>query len=188
MTIKTLIHVEANAMNMYAKFLFHPPYGFWGEDFLFFCQKLPFILPWQPIKFSDLDKIHMNRRGLLKKHFCKKKNPNLCSETAKIASFHFSHFKSMATITRVLIRLKQKTQLFVPSAYRCYMWNLVRIGFMASEEMSAYTISSPMSLWFRWANNATSSLFKSGNSWVCIHLTDILLESSVIYHNAVWKW
>ena len=26
--------------------------------------------------------------------------------------------------------------LFVPSAYRCYMWNTVRIGLMASEEMS----------------------------------------------------
>ena len=48
-----------------------------------------------------------------------------------------------------------KTQLFVPPAYRCYIWNLVRIDFIASEEMSfenvderrmpAYTISSPMS-------------------------------------------
>ena len=28
-----------------------------------------------------------------------------------------------------------KTILFVPSAYRCYKWNMVRIGFMASEEM-----------------------------------------------------
>ena len=59
-----------------------------------------------------------------------------------------------------------KTQLFVPPAYNCYMWNLVRIGFMASEEMSfenvdwrrtdrrrmpAYTISSPISLRLRWA-------------------------------------
>ena len=26
------------------------------------------MLPWQPIKFSDLDKIRMNSRGLLKKH------------------------------------------------------------------------------------------------------------------------
>ena len=56
-----------------------------------------------------------------------------------------------------------KTQFFVPPAYRCYMWNLVRIGFMFSEEMSfenvdgrrmpAYTISSLMSLRLRWANN-----------------------------------
>ena len=38
-----------------------------------FFENLPFMLPWQPIKFSDLDKIHMNRRGLLEKHFYKKK-------------------------------------------------------------------------------------------------------------------
>ena len=55
------------------------------------------MLPWQQIKFSDLDKIHLNRRGLLKKHFCGKKNLNTCSETAKIANFHFSHYKSMET-------------------------------------------------------------------------------------------
>ena len=29
-----------------------------------------------------------------------------------------------------------KTILFVPPANRCYMWNMARIGFMASEEMS----------------------------------------------------
>ena len=52
--------------------------------------------------------------------------------------FPFFHYKSMAAAkaTRVLIRLEQKTKLFIPPAYRCYMWNLVRIGFMASEEMS----------------------------------------------------
>ena len=71
MTIKYTIYVEANVMNMYAKFQLHLPYGFWGEDFFF--ENLPFMLPLQPIKFSDLDKIHMNCRGLLKKHFCKKK-------------------------------------------------------------------------------------------------------------------
>ena len=62
-------------MNMYAKFQLHPPYDFWGEDKKFenVFENLPFMLPWQPIKFSALDKIHMNRRGLLKKHFCKKK-------------------------------------------------------------------------------------------------------------------
>ena len=57
------------------------------------------MLPWQPIKFSDLDKIHMNRRGHLKKHFCKKKNLNTCNETAKIANFHFSHYKSMEPLS-----------------------------------------------------------------------------------------
>ena len=37
---------------------------------------------------------------------------------------------------RVLIRLEQKTQLFVPPAYRCYMWNMERIPCTASKEMS----------------------------------------------------
>ena len=27
------MYVEANAVNMYAKFQFYPPYGFWGEFF-----------------------------------------------------------------------------------------------------------------------------------------------------------
>ena len=66
--------------------------------FEYVFENLPFILSWQPIKFGDLDKIHMNRRELLKKHFCKK-NLNLCSETANIANFHFSHYKSMETIS-----------------------------------------------------------------------------------------
>ena len=55
-------------------------------------------MPWQPIKFSDLDKIHMNRRGLLKKRFCKN-NLNICNKTAKIANFHFSHYMSVETIS-----------------------------------------------------------------------------------------
>ena len=60
--------------------------------------------------------------------------------------------------------------LFVPPIYRCYVWNMARIGFMASEEMlfenvddgwtmdgrrmPAYTLSSPMSLRLRWAKNS----------------------------------
>ena len=37
----------------------------------FFFENKAFRLPWQPIKFSGLDKIHMFGRGLLKEHFCK---------------------------------------------------------------------------------------------------------------------
>ena len=36
---KNIINVEANFMNMYAKLQLHPPYGFWGEDFLIFFRK-----------------------------------------------------------------------------------------------------------------------------------------------------
>ena len=57
MTIKNTIFVAANVINMYVKFQLHPPYGFWEEDFKYVFENLPFMLPWQPIKFSDLDKI-----------------------------------------------------------------------------------------------------------------------------------
>ena len=40
--------------------------------FKHFYENLPFLPPRQPIKFTDLDKSHMKRRGLLNKHFCKK--------------------------------------------------------------------------------------------------------------------
>ena len=70
-TIKNIIYIEANVMNMYAKFQLIPLTASEEKIFEYFFENLPFMLPWQPIKFSDLDKIHMNRRGLLKKHFCK---------------------------------------------------------------------------------------------------------------------
>ena len=125
------------------------------------------MLPWQPIKFTDLDIIYMNGRGLLKKHFCKK-NLNICSETAKIANFHFSHYKSMETISfhsnQSSYPIGTKTQLFVPTIYRCCLWNesasrlqrrsrlkmlTMNDGRTDGRRMPAYTISSPMSLRLR---------------------------------------
>ena len=38
MEIKNTNFVEANVMNISAKFQLHPPYGFWGDDFLYFSQ------------------------------------------------------------------------------------------------------------------------------------------------------
>ena len=58
----------------------------------FFSENLPFLGPQQPIKISDQDEGHLNRSALLNKHFSKNKN-----ETAEIANFHFSHYKSMET-------------------------------------------------------------------------------------------
>ena len=48
--------------------------------------------PQQPIKISDQDESHLKRSALLNKHFSKNKN-----ETAEIAYFNFSHYKSMET-------------------------------------------------------------------------------------------
>ena len=102
--------------------------------FEYFFENIPFMLPWQPIKSSDLDKIHMNRRELLNKHFCKK-NLNICNKTVKIANFHFSHYKLMEIISchsnQTSYPIGRKTQLFVPPIYRCYMWNMEIIGVMA---------------------------------------------------------
>ena len=39
MTIKTIIYVEANVMNIYAQFQLQPPYGL-QEDFLIFFSKI----------------------------------------------------------------------------------------------------------------------------------------------------
>ena len=79
-------------MNMHAKFQLHPPYNFWGEDFGLFFWKFTLYVA------MATNQIHMVGRELLKKHFCKK-NLNICSETAKIANFHFSHYKSMETVS-----------------------------------------------------------------------------------------
>ena len=92
----------------------------------------------------------------------------------------FPHYKSTATISchsnqsSYLIGTKKKKQLYsFPPSYRYYMWNMVRIGFMASEEtsfenvddgrrrrtdgrrMPGYTKISPMSLRLRCANKIT---------------------------------
>ena len=76
--------------------------------------------------------------------------------------------KTKTKTNRTTTKKNKLTYLFVPPAYRCYMWNMVRMGFMASKEMSfenverqttdgrhmpTYTISSPLSHQLRWAKN-----------------------------------
>ena len=95
--------------------------------FEYFFENLFFMLPWQPIKYNDLDKIHTNHRELLKKHFCKK-NLNTCIEAAKIANFHFSHYKSMENISfhsnqsSYPIRIKNKYSFPWPIDAICEIW------------------------------------------------------------------
>ena len=60
--------------------------------------KLPFMSPCQPIKSSDLDKSRMKHEGLLNKHFCKKKS-KFPTDLTEIVNFHFSHYKSMETLS-----------------------------------------------------------------------------------------
>ena len=61
---KNILFVEANVMNISTKFQLQSPYDS-SEKMIFeyFFTNLAFRLPWQPIKFSDLEKIHMVGRG-----------------------------------------------------------------------------------------------------------------------------
>ena len=65
------------------------------NNFEYFFKNLPFILPRQAIKLSDLDESPMK---LLNKHFCKK-NSNIPNDSAEIVNFHFSNYKSMELIS-----------------------------------------------------------------------------------------
>ena len=58
-------------MNILQSFSFIPLMASEEQIFEHFFANLAFRLPWQPIKFSGLDKIHTLGRGLLKEHFCK---------------------------------------------------------------------------------------------------------------------
>ena len=61
-------------------------------------RKFTFMSPCQPIKLSDLDKSRMKHGELLNKYFCKK-HSNIPNDLAEIVNFHFSHYKSMGTIS-----------------------------------------------------------------------------------------
>ena len=69
------------------------------KNFEYFLENLHFMWPRQPIKLSDLDKSCMKHGGLLNKHFCKKKNQLSPNDLAENVNFHFSHYKSMGTIS-----------------------------------------------------------------------------------------
>ena len=97
--IKNTTYVEANVLCMYAKFQLHPLMISEKKIFKHFYENRPFLPRRQPIKFTDLDKSPMKRRGLLNKHFCKFFFPNIPNETEKIVNFLFSHYKSMGTIS-----------------------------------------------------------------------------------------
>ena len=84
--IKNTIYVEANVLSMYVKFRLLPHMVSEKKIFKHFYKNRPFLPPRQPIKFADLDKSHMKRRGLLNKHFCKK-NQNIPNETGKKCQF-----------------------------------------------------------------------------------------------------
>ena len=91
--------------------------------------------PGQPIKLSDLDKSRMKCGGLLNKHFCKKSN--IPCDSAEIANFRFSHYKSMETISCPAFLSDQNKNIFF---LFYYMFNVEIIDLMVSEEMSSENV------------------------------------------------
>ena len=96
---KKINFVEANVVNIYAKFQLHPPYGFWEEDFLIFFSKIyPFGCHGNQsksvmlIKFIWLVEDYSRNISV---QFCQ----NSCSNIEINAKFHFSHYKSMETLS-----------------------------------------------------------------------------------------
>ena len=100
--IKNKIYVEANVMNIFAKFQVHSPYGFWEEDFwIFFFEfrKFSLSVAMTTNQKQRLGQIHMVGRGLLQNHFSKTLFQNISSNTEINANFHFSHYKTMETLS-----------------------------------------------------------------------------------------
>ena len=96
------------------------------KTFDYLTKNLCFMSPWQPIKFSDLDKSLLKCRGLFQKHFCKKSKYPHRTKLSFSTFFILSLWKRSVFIsTRVLIRLqKQKTQLLFPTPIDaiCELW------------------------------------------------------------------
>ena len=69
--IKNIKFVEANVINISAKFQQYPLFGFWENNVLIFFCKFSVSVAMATIKFSGLDKIHMFGRWLFKEHFWK---------------------------------------------------------------------------------------------------------------------
>ena len=136
---KNIIYVETNIMIMYAKFQLHSPFDFWGEDFLifFFSKIYPLCCHGNQSNSAVWTKFiwiveDYSRNISVKQNFTMRQQ--------KLPISTFSHYKSMEIISchsnQSSYPIATKTISFVPPAYRCYMWNMARIGFVASEEMS----------------------------------------------------
>ena len=106
------------------------------KNFEYFFENLPSLSPRQPINVSDLGKSRMKHGGLLNKHFCKKKTIQISPiDLAEIFNFHFSHYKSMGTIS---CRTNQ-------SSYPTGIKNTTYVGLMSYACMPSFGF---IPLWF----------------------------------------
>ena len=100
MAIKNTSFIEANIINNSAKFQLYPSYSFWGVDFLkYFFTNLTFRLP---IGNQQIERFGLKwyawwrtTQQTFVQNFCQ----NICNEIAINLNFHFSHCKSMETLS-----------------------------------------------------------------------------------------
>ena len=109
---KNAIFVEANVMNISAKFQLYPPYGFWGEHFSILFRKFSLSVVMATNQIQLFGQKWYVWYGLLN-IFVKRLSKYL-------PFFIFPHYKSMATVSyhsnqsSYPIKIK-RTTLFVPS-------------------------------------------------------------------------
>ena len=98
--IKKITFVEGNVLSKYAKFSASSSLWFLRRRFLNIFTKIdPFCHPDNQSNTPIWTKVIRKPRGLLNKHFCKKKFQISPLRQKKNANFHFSHYKSMGTIS-----------------------------------------------------------------------------------------
>ena len=90
--INYITFVEGNVLCKYAKFQLHPSYDFEKKNFEYFSKIYPGCGPVNQLNTAIWIKVVLN------KYFCKKKS-NIPNDLAEIVNFHFSHYKSMGTIS-----------------------------------------------------------------------------------------
>ena len=139
MAIKNKIFIEVNFINISAKFQVHPPYGFWGEDFwIFFLQIYPLGCHDNRSNSAVWTKFIRFIEDYSRNISVKLLSKYLQWESNK-ANFHFSHYKSMETISchsyqsSYSIGTTKLNYLF-PLPIDAIL-NMESISFTASEEM-----------------------------------------------------
>ena len=115
------------------------------KNFEYFLESLPFMLPRQPIKLSDLDKSRMKHGGLLNKHVCEKKK--ISSETAETVNFHFFHYKSMGIISchsnQSSYPTRIKNTIFIKAKHVCQVSASSHLWFLRRRFLNIFTKIDP---------------------------------------------
>ena len=96
---KNTLFVEANVINMSAKFQLHPLMASEEIVFEYFFREFNLSVA------MATNQIHMFGKRLLKEHLCK-----ICNEISIKAYFHFYNYKSMETLALIATKAHEQLQ------------------------------------------------------------------------------